>query len=108
MFRKRRITDLLLGLAIIFVTGCHKNTSNDITTTNATVMQVKFACGPACDALGFIIATEGNKSFTPIGLPLAFRINNLSVKIRFKNTGKLPEPYTAPSYEQIELLQISR
>jgi len=108
MFKKHRINYLLLVVLIIFAMGCRKNNRDGITTTNATVMQVKFACGPACDALGFIIKTNANKSFTPIDLGLQFRINNLPVKILYKNTGKLPEPFTAPSYELIEIIQINR
>ncbi len=108
MFKKVRLTCLLLGVAGILATGCSKNNQDVTSTISATVVQVRYACGPACDALGFVIKNTSNELFTPISLGSEFRMNNLPVKIRFKYTGKIPERYTAPGYEMIEIIQISR
>jgi hypothetical protein len=108
MFKKLKTAYWLLGLAFIFASGCSKNNRDTIYTTTATIVQVKYACGYVCDAMGFVIKTNGNELFTPIGLNPEFRIENLSIKIRFKNTGELPKPFTAPGYELGGILEISR
>ena len=92
MFKKLRITYLLFGVGIISIIGCRKNNRNVISTATATIVLVKYACGSACDAIKFVIKTNENELFTPIDLGVDFRTNNLTVKIRYKNTRKLPEP----------------
>ena len=108
MLKKSKIIYLFFCVLIISTIGCNKENRDGISTTTATVVQVKYACGPACDAFSFIIRTPANELFTPIDLPQDFRTNNLPVKIRYKNTGKLPIRYAAPGYELIEIVQISR
>lgn len=99
---------LLFGGVIILIAGCTKSTLPDVTDVNATILQVKYACGPACDALAYIVKTAANDQLTPINLSQEFRLNNLPVKISYKNTGKFPGAFTAPNYELIEIIQISR
>ncbi len=93
---------------ILAFLGCGKNKEVVFTDINATILQVKYACGTGCDATGFIIKTSGMQLYTPIGLPPEFRVNELSVKIQFTRSGKFPISFTAPSYELIRIEGIEK
>lgn len=102
------IYNLFYSILLVSLFGCAKNKIAVIADSNATIIQVRFACGPACDAMCYIIKTSLNELYTPISLREEFRSANLSVKIQFKRTGKFPQPFTAPNHELIEIEKIEK
>lgn len=100
---------LLFLLPAVFTNyACTKNKIVTITDNNATIVQVRFACGLACDATGFVVKTADNQLYSPVKLNAAFRIDQLPVKLRYTRTGKLPADFAAPSYEQIAIEYIEK
>lgn len=73
-----------------------------------TVVLMGYACGLACDALTYIIEINGQDTYyVPENLPAAFRINGLSIKVRFSRTGRFPAQFQGPNYEIVNIIAIN-
>ena len=80
----------------------------EIKDDHAKIIMAGFACGLACDAIGYVVQGSDSTLFCPKTLPAAFRVNNLPVKITYKRTGNFPAPYAGPYFEEITILQITQ
>ena len=70
----------------------------EIKDDHATIIMAGFACGLACDAVGYVIQTSDSIRFYPKILPAAFVVNNLPVKITYNLTYNFPVPFAGPYF----------
>jgi hypothetical protein len=104
------IYNTMIAIICLLITmpACVKNDLQEIKDDHAKVILAGYACGPACDAMGYVIQSSDSLIYNPGSLPVDFRINNLPVKIAYKRTGNFPATYAGPHYEQIAVLQIMK
>ena len=89
---------------LMVLLSCKKNNLPQIKEDKAKIILIKYACDPACDAIGYIVQIKDSTLYNPGSLPTDFRVNNLPVKIIYNRTGNFPELYAGPYYEQIYIL----
>lgn len=98
---------IIIFICLILLGSCKKQ-GELFKELRCTVALMGYACGLACDALTYIIKIDGQDTYyVPENLPAAFRINGLSIKVRFSRTGRFPAEFQGPDYEIINIIAIN-
>jgi hypothetical protein len=74
----------------------------------ATVLTLKFPCGPACDALTWGIETNDGQVFEAIDLPEDYRESGLPVEVKYVRTGQKAPLYQGSGEEIIRIITIRK
>lgn len=102
---KTKLLPLLLSALCLL--SCTKPKEDVISDENSYVTNQKYACGPTCDGLAWMIHTAYG-DFEAVNLPDNFREYNLPVKVEFIKTGKVAEPYRGTGEELVNIRSIER
>jgi hypothetical protein len=100
---------LLIFIVLLANVACKKECDPpvDVLTANATIQRIPYACGPACDAVAWVVViNDTQESYVPRQLADEFKMYNHPVKITFKKTGEKPGMYQGPQLEYIEITAI--
>jgi len=99
---------IVVLLAALYFTSCSKPAEGFTSIEQATVYSVKYPCGPACTAKGWILQTAGGTMYEPTNLPLDFTSHDLMVEVMYQKTGKHADPYFGTGKELIIIEQIRK
>lgn len=94
--------------ACLFLTACTKKAEELNAFEAATVYAVKYPCGTACTAQGWVLKTASGTTYEPTNLPATFAANELPVKIDYKKTGKRSAPNSGTGEELIIIHRIEK
>lgn len=92
-----------LGLA-----ACSKEAEPLLPLEEATVYSVKYPCGTACTAQGWILTTAAGTNYEPTNLPPTFAAHQLPVKVVYKKTGKRSAVHAGTGEELIIIQSIQK
>jgi hypothetical protein len=95
-------------IAFLFASCSKQQESVSPTHDDATVLQVKYACGANCMATTWIIQTVQGSDYEPVNLPEKYKINALGVKVLYRKTGQRSFAGQGLGEEKVEILEISR
>jgi hypothetical protein len=94
--------------ACLFLAACTKQAEDFNTSEAATVYAVKYPCGTACTAQGWVLKTANGTTYEPTNLPPPFAANELLVKVAYKKTGKRSAPNSGTGEELIIINSIEK
>ena len=98
---------LLAGILSFLIISCSKKQdSSSSTYDQATILQVKYACGASCNATAWIIKTHNGTDYEPVNLPESFKIYELNVTVLYRKTGQRADPGQGTGEEKVEILEI--
>ena len=99
---------IVVLLSCLFMAACSKSAEELPPPEAATVYAVKYPCGSACTAQGWILQTASGTTYEPINLPTSYATHELSVSIAYKKTGKRAAPYSGTGQELIIIERIQK
>ncbi|HMO34158.1 MAG TPA: hypothetical protein PKE63_12135 [Lacibacter sp.] len=68
---------------------------------------VRYACGPACDAVAFVLEADAMLYLPQSPLPESVRVDQLPVRVVFERTGNRAGQWEGPEgLEKVRVLQI--
>ncbi len=79
-FYTQAIIILFLTMIVLLCNKSRLPEVQEIKDDHAKIVTAGFACGPTCDAIGYVVQTSDSIVFNPQILPAGFRVNNLPVK----------------------------
>lgn len=94
-------------LAFLFTACSKKEQPLASSKDEATVLQVRYACGTNCVATTWILQTETGIGYEPVNLTDTYKVNDLKVKFSYRKTGQ-PSIAAQTAEEKVEILDISR
>lgn len=98
---------LLAGILYILSSSCSKNQNNSSSAYDqATILQVKYACGATCNATAWILKTHNGVDYEPVNLPESFKVYDLDVTVLYRKTGQRADPGQGTGEEKVEILEI--
>lgn len=99
------ITSRLAILLMFFmVNACKKEAS--ITTDEAIIVNIRYACGQACDASVFSLKIGEKYFVSSERLQDMYRQHNLLVTVSYQKTGRFPALWEGPT--NAEIIEIRR
>ena len=100
----------LLSLLIVIAGSCSKSSAESTPSLSdvAIVSEVRYACGPSCDASAWVVKLRDQTWYEPVSLPNDFKINDLAVTVVYKRTGQRSAPGQGTGDEKIEILRIAK
>jgi hypothetical protein len=99
---------IVVLLAALALSSCSKSAEELLPTEEATIYSVKYACGPACTAQGWILETARGTTYEPTNLPSGFTSHDLSVEVVYQKTGRHSDPFNGTGKELIIIQQIKK
>ena len=95
-------------LAFLF-TACSKSKEPlPSAKDEATVLQVRYACGTNCTATTWILQTKTGIGYEPVNLTDTYKVNDLKVNVSYRKTGERPTTTQSIAEEKVEILDISK
>ncbi len=102
-------TLFILSLLFCLVISCTKSyPDNSHLSSQAIVTQLKYACGPSCDASVWAVQTAEGRWYEPIDIPLNFKVDHLAVSLVYERTGQHSLAGQGAGEEKIRILQITK
>jgi hypothetical protein len=98
---------LLLAISCLVIFSCTKPNDDIIRDENSFVMAGKYACGPSCDGIAWMIHTAYG-DFEVSNMPSDFREYDLPVKVEFYRTGKVAAQWKGTGEELVNIVFITR
>ena len=105
--KKSHTIVILLIAGLFFLTDCKKK--DFPVEAIGIVKNVRYACGPSCDASVFSLLIDSNYYVPNQMLNTTYRIQNLNVIVRYRRTGEYPVQWSGPeNMEKIEIISIRK
>jgi hypothetical protein len=99
---------LIALLSCLCLAACSKSAEELTNSEAATVYSVKYPCGSACTAQGWVLETASGTIYEPANLPTSFASHELPVTVAFRKTGKRSALYAGTGEELIIIQQIQK
>jgi hypothetical protein len=106
MKKVNRYTLFSIVFSLLVFQACEKKdeTGKNELKANGVIKQIKYACGPACDALTYSVKIADYYFVFSSELSPTFKQQDLAVTIRYTKTGRYPEQWKGP--ENMEIIDI--
>ena len=95
-------------LSCLLMAACSKPAEELLPSEEATVFSVKYPCGTACTAQGWILKTATGTTYEPTNLPATFAAHELPVTVVYQKTGQRSAPHSGTGEELIIIERIEK